>query len=135
MQTPSGCDISVIMTDKGSVDLYSEAGGTVVTNPDGKFADTLDDDVETSLSCSRYQRFGTPVGHNWRSRLVPLRQELLDQQRFRSTPGWIRTSDLACSTDRRIRLISHRSFGFHSAAPLIALVYLCCAGIAIDLPR
>jgi transposase len=35
----------------------------------------------------------------------------------------------------RIRLISHRSFGFHSAAPLIALVYLCCAGILIDLPR
>ena len=35
----------------------------------------------------------------------------------------------------RIRLISHRSFGFHSAAPLIALVYLCCAGVTIDLPR
>ena len=35
----------------------------------------------------------------------------------------------------RIRLISHRSFGFHSAAPLIALVYLCCAGIVIALPR
>jgi transposase len=35
----------------------------------------------------------------------------------------------------RIRLISHRSFGFHSATPLIALVYLCCAGIAIPLPR
>jgi transposase len=35
----------------------------------------------------------------------------------------------------RIRLISHRSFGFHSATPLIALVYLCCAGITIDLPR
>jgi len=35
----------------------------------------------------------------------------------------------------RIRLISHRSFGFHSAAPLIALVYLCCAGIVIELPR
>jgi transposase len=35
----------------------------------------------------------------------------------------------------RIRLISHRSFGFHSAAPLIALVYLCCSGITIDLPR
>ena len=26
-------------------------------------------------------------------------------------------------------------FGFHSAAPLIALVYLCCSGITIDLPR
>ena len=35
----------------------------------------------------------------------------------------------------RIRLISHRSFGFHSAAPLIALVYLCCSGITIQLPR
>jgi transposase len=35
----------------------------------------------------------------------------------------------------RIRLISHRSFGFHSAQPLIALIYLCCAGITIDLPR
>lgn len=34
----------------------------------------------------------------------------------------------------RIRLISHHSFGFHSAAPLIALVYLC-AGIVISLPR
>jgi transposase len=35
----------------------------------------------------------------------------------------------------RIRLISHRSFGFHSAEPLIALVYLCCSGITIELPR
>jgi transposase len=35
----------------------------------------------------------------------------------------------------RIRLISHRSFGFHSPGPLIALAYLCCAGIVIDLPR
>jgi transposase len=35
----------------------------------------------------------------------------------------------------KIRLISHRAFGFHSADPLIALVYLCCAGIVIDLPR
>jgi transposase len=34
----------------------------------------------------------------------------------------------------KIRLISHRSFGFHSAAALIALVYLCCA-VIIDLPR
>jgi len=34
-----------------------------------------------------------------------------------------------------IRLISHRSFGFHSADPLIALVYLCCSRITIELPR
>ena len=35
----------------------------------------------------------------------------------------------------KIRLLSHRAFGFHSPDPLIALVYLCCAGITIDLPR
>jgi len=35
----------------------------------------------------------------------------------------------------KIRLISHRSFGFHSAQALIALVYLCCTGIDITLPR
>ena len=35
----------------------------------------------------------------------------------------------------KIRLISHRSFGFHSADALIALVYLCCTGIDIQLPR
>jgi transposase len=34
----------------------------------------------------------------------------------------------------KVRLISHRGFGFHSAAPLIALIYLCCGGLTIDLP-
>ena len=35
----------------------------------------------------------------------------------------------------KIRLLSHRSFGFHSAGALIALIYLCCAGITIDPPH
>jgi transposase len=35
----------------------------------------------------------------------------------------------------KIRLISHRSLGSHSAAALIALVYLCCSGVVIELPR
>lgn len=34
----------------------------------------------------------------------------------------------------RIRLISHRSFGFHSAEPLIALIHLCCGRIRVELP-
>jgi transposase len=34
----------------------------------------------------------------------------------------------------RIRLISHRSFGFHSAEPLIALIHLCCGRITVQLP-
>jgi transposase len=35
----------------------------------------------------------------------------------------------------RVRLISHRAHGFHSADALIAMIYLCCAGIQIDLPH
>lgn len=34
----------------------------------------------------------------------------------------------------KVRLLSHRSFGFHSTEPLIALIYLCASGIEIDLP-
>lgn len=35
----------------------------------------------------------------------------------------------------RVRLISHRAHGFHSANALIAMIYLCCAGIQIDVPH
>ena len=35
----------------------------------------------------------------------------------------------------RVRLISHRAHGFHSPDALIAMIYLCCAGIQIDLPH
>jgi len=34
----------------------------------------------------------------------------------------------------KVRLISHRSFGFHGPDPLIALIYLCAGGIVIDPP-
>ena len=34
----------------------------------------------------------------------------------------------------KIRLINHRSYGFHSADPLIALIHLCCGPLTIELP-
>jgi transposase len=34
----------------------------------------------------------------------------------------------------RVRLINHRSYGFHSPDPLIALIHLCCGPITIQLP-
>ena len=33
--------------------------------------------------------------------------------------------------NNKIRLLSHRAFGFHSPEPLIATVYLCCSGIRL----
>jgi transposase len=74
-----------------------------------------------------------------RSRLVPFVKLARTIRRHRA--GILAAIRLGLSNGRleglnsHIRLISHRSFGFHSAAPLIALVYLCCSGILIDLPR
>ncbi len=36
--------------------------------------------------------------------------------------------------NNKIRLLSHRAYGFHSAQSLIATVYLCCAGIQLEVP-
>ena len=33
--------------------------------------------------------------------------------------------------NNKIRLLSHWGYGFHSAAPLIATVYLCCSNISL----
>ena len=74
-----------------------------------------------------------------RSRLAPFVRLARTIRRHRA--GILAAIRLGLSNGRleglnsRIRLISHRSFGFHSPAPLIALVYLCCAGITIELPR
>jgi transposase len=74
-----------------------------------------------------------------RSRLAPFVKLARTIRRHRA--GILAAIRLGLSNGRleglnsRIRLISHRSFGFRSAVPLIALVYLCCAGIVIDLPR
>jgi transposase len=35
----------------------------------------------------------------------------------------------------KVRLLSHRAYGFHSADALIAMIYLCCAGVQIALPH
>jgi len=37
-------------------------------------------------------------------------------------------------TNNKIRLLSHRAYGFHSADSLIATIYLCCSGIHLEAP-
>jgi len=34
----------------------------------------------------------------------------------------------------KVRLINHRGYGHHSAAAVIAMIYLCCGGITVELP-
>ena len=41
------------------------------------------------------------------------------------------TNGLAEGMNNRIRVISRRAFGFHSAGPLIAMIFLCCGHIEL----
>jgi len=41
------------------------------------------------------------------------------------------TNAIVEGTNSKIRMISHRAFGFHSAAALIAMIYLNCSGIVL----
>jgi len=74
-----------------------------------------------------------------RSRLEPFTKLARTIRRYRT--GILNAIRLGLDNGRleglnsRIRLISHRSFGFHSPQPLIALIYLCCAGVHVPLPR
>jgi transposase len=78
------------------------------------------------------------LGWASRSRLAPFVKAARTLREHRN--GILAAIRLGLSNGRleglnsRVRLISHRSFGFHSATPLIALIYLCCGGITIDLP-
>ena len=36
--------------------------------------------------------------------------------------------------NNKVRLLSHRAYGFHSGPPLIATIYLCCSGLDLDVP-
>lgn len=55
-------------------------------------------------------------------------------------PGILRMIQTGLSNARlegmnnKIRLLSHRAYGFHSAQALIATVYLCCSDLQINLP-
>ena len=41
------------------------------------------------------------------------------------------TNARAEGINNKVRLLSHRAFGFHSAGPLIATIYLCCGGLKV----
>lgn len=70
-----------------------------------------------------------------RSRLPPFVRLARTVRKHRE--GILRALELPLSnarlegTNNKIRLLSHRAYGFHSAQALIAMIYLCCAGIQL----
>jgi transposase len=74
-----------------------------------------------------------------RSRLKPFIKLARTLRKHRT--GVLAAVELGISNGRlealnsKVRLLSHRAYGFHSADALIAMIYLCCAGITIALPH
>jgi transposase len=74
-----------------------------------------------------------------RSRLKPFVK--LARTIRKHKPGVLAAIKIGISNGRlealnsKVRLLSHRAYGFHSADALIAMIYLCCAGIQIALPH
>ncbi|MGZ6670465.1 MAG: ISL3 family transposase [Solirubrobacteraceae bacterium] len=74
-----------------------------------------------------------------RSRLKPFIK--LARTLRKHKPGVLAAVEIGISNGRlealnsKVRLLSHRAYGFHSADALIAMIYLCCTGITIALPH
>lgn len=72
-----------------------------------------------------------------RSKLEPFKRVALTlREHFDKLLGFIRqglSNGRVEGVNNKLRLISHRAFGFHSAAAFIGMAYLCCAGIPMDL--
>ena len=75
--------------------------------------------------------------YSWarRSRLEPFKKRALTLRKH--LPGILRflkrnlTNAAVEGWNSKIRMISHRAFGFRSAASLIAMIYLNCSGITL----
>lgn len=73
-----------------------------------------------------------------RSKLRPFVKLARTLRRYRD--GIISAIDLGLSNGRleglnnKIAVLKHRAYGFHSAAALIAMIFLCCTKLSIELP-
>lgn len=73
-----------------------------------------------------------------RSKLAPFVKVARTLRRYRD--GVLASIRLGLSNGRleglnnKIGVIKHRAYGFHSAAALIAMVYLCCSHVTVTLP-
>lgn len=95
---------------------------------------------EALLETLRRKHTGPSALRRWmswasRSRIGPfVRLGRTIRRHFDGVVAFIKqrlSNGLAEGMNNKIRLLSHRAYGFHSAASLIASIYLCCAGITL----
>jgi len=106
------------------------------TQPLGR-AYLLKENLLDVLSCHTNPIVGLKQWMAWasRSRLEPfvkLSRTIRDHfQGIRCFLEHRVTNGIAEGMNSKIRMLSHRAFGFHSAEPLIATIYLCCGKLLL----
>jgi hypothetical protein len=88
-----------------------------------------------SVAAVRFERDLVLVGLRVQRRLVCPRCGCVGRAGYdRRLRRWRHSNSRLEALNAPIRLINHRSCGFHSPKPLIALIHLCCGQITIPLP-
>lgn len=90
----------------------------------------IDDEIDAAMFLIRWTRSAL------RSRLEPLckfartvRDKMMEILGFTRWGGI--TNAVLEGTNNKVKLLIHKAFGFHKVESLIAMVYLCCSGIAV----
>ena len=91
-------------------------------------------DTETPEEADRI--FNEWYGWARRSQIEPIRRVAQSlKQRWQNIRRFIQlrlTNAIVEGFNSKIRMLSHRAFGFHSAPALIAMIRLCCSGVHIE---
>lgn len=90
----------------------------------------IDDEIDAAMFLIRWTRSAL------RSRLEPLcKFARTVRDKMMEILGFIRwrgiTNAVLEGTNNKIQLLIHKAYGFHKVQSLIAMVYLCCSGIAV----
>lgn len=88
-----------------------------------------------AFSCGSFVQWSSaPAGTTSRPRpcSAPPQRPWKDRSATRRSRG--RSNSKLEGLNSKIRLINHRGYGHHSAAAIIAMIYLCCGGITVALP-
>lgn len=85
------------------------------------------------------RRLSEWCGWATRSKLEPFRKAAATiKSHLEGIVDYVRTrwtTAISEGLNGKIRTITRRSFGFHDVSALIAMIFLCCSGIRIPLPR
>ena len=121
----------LLLDDVDRHSLCRKLGGVGVTQAVGSSTTSTIPGWRPSISPPG---FGGRAGRSWgRSSSWPARSAATARASWRRSGLGLSNGRLE-GLNSRVRLISHRSFGFHGAPPLIALVYLCCGGVTVAPP-